>query len=171
MTTVPRRKVLQGLAAAAGAGAAGVLAGARPAAAAPGTTLELRVTGLRSSVDGPTRTAGQQAVLSGTLHDAAGTVLGVLTAVSTSVHATGSPLDLPGTASVETQTLHLPDGTLVGQGSAAHDGAGEFAVVGGTGRYAAARGSYTQTRDLHRFGGGTAHLTLSLLLQEPDRGV
>jgi hypothetical protein len=50
---------------------------------------------------------------------------------------------MPGTAGVlELHTFELVDGTLLGMGSAAR-GTGAFAVVGGTGRYHGASGSYT----------------------------
>lgn len=65
-------------------------------------------------------------------------------------------------ASVEVHTFVLPRGTIVGMGTAL-PGASVFAVVGGTGDFAGASGSYTAVQRLHEHGGnGTAefHLTL-----------
>ena len=65
--------------------------------------------------------------------------------------------------SLELHTLVFPDGTLVGSGVASAGAAseGEFAIVGGTGRYLGARGSY-HAHQSHRELGGTGTATLSL---------
>ena len=74
----------------------------------------------------------------------------------------------PGAASADTErlelhTFKLRDGTIVGSGtSGALDG--EFAILGGTGRYAGARGTYLTRHNRREHGGdGTAefHLTLT----------
>ena len=65
-------------------------------------------------------------------------------------------------ASVEVHTFVLPEGTLVGMGTALPGGA-VFAIVGGTGAYAAAQGSYVATQRLREQGGdGTAEFNLTI---------
>ena len=69
-----------------------------------------------------------------------------------------------GAASLELHSLHLEDGTIHGLGTAARGAEGHFAILGGTGRYAGARGSYVSHQLLRELGGnGTAvfHLTLA----------
>ena len=75
-------------------------------------------------------------------------------------------LDSPfaGASSLELHTFHLKDGTIHGLGTAARGEAGHFAILGGTGKYAGARGSYVSHLGLREHGGnGTAtfHLTLA----------
>jgi hypothetical protein len=65
-------------------------------------------------------------------------------------------------ASVEVHTFVLPGGTIVGMGTSVL-GRAVFAVVGGTGRYARATGSYQATQRLREHGGnGTAEFILTL---------
>lgn len=74
-----------------------------------------------------------------------------------------------GAGSLELHTLNLPDGSIIGTGTATHDPDREdtFAVVGGTGRFSGARGTYTARQRHRELGGdGTAELTLHLLLEE-----
>jgi len=75
-------------------------------------------------------------------------------------------LDSPfaGASSLELHTFNLADGTIHGLGSAARGAEGHFAILGGTGRYTGARGSYVANLHLREHGGnGTAtfHLTLA----------
>ncbi len=67
--------------------------------------------------------------------------------------------------SLELHTFVFPDGTLVGSGvaSAAAASEGEFAIIGGTGRYLGARGSY-RAQQSHLELGGTGTATFSLRL-------
>lgn len=68
--------------------------------------------------------------------------------------------------SLELHTFVFADGsTLVGSGiaSAAAASEGEFAIVGGTGRYVGARGSY-RAQQSHRELGGTGTATFALTL-------
>jgi hypothetical protein len=68
--------------------------------------------------------------------------------------------------SLEVHTFVFPDGTIVGSGvaTAAIDSEGEFAILGGTGRYQGARGSYVARQSYSDLGGdGTATLTLTLI--------
>lgn len=66
-------------------------------------------------------------------------------------------------AAVEMHTFNLTDGTILGMGS--HwDGAGSYAIVGGTGRYLGASGSYTaKQRPVDLGGDGTAEFVLDLI--------
>ncbi len=68
-------------------------------------------------------------------------------------------------ANVEVHTFNLLEGTIVGMGTtgAALGQENIYAVVGGTGRYTGARGSYT-ARQYHqeRGGDGTAEFTITL---------
>jgi len=68
--------------------------------------------------------------------------------------------------SLELHTFVFPDGTLVGSGvaTAAAESEGHFAIIGGTGRYLGARGSYVARQSHADFGGdGTATFTLTLI--------
>ena len=65
--------------------------------------------------------------------------------------------------SVELHTFKLPGGTIMGMGSVL-PGETLFAIVGGTGRYAGARGTYVAQQRLREHGGdGTAHFVLKLI--------
>lgn len=71
-------------------------------------------------------------------------------------------------SAVELHTFTLSDGAVFGMGVVADgsrvDGAGTFAVTGGTGRYAGARGTYTAEQSPWDLGGdGTAEFTITLL--------
>jgi len=72
--------------------------------------------------------------------------------------------DEPG--SLEHHTFILPEGNIFGSGVATsgRDSDGQFAIIGGTGRYVGARGSYTARQSHVDFGGdGTATFSLTLL--------
>jgi hypothetical protein len=66
------------------------------------------------------------------------------------LHVASVALRGPGAGSadagaMEWHTFHLPGGTIIGSGTAGSE-RGEFAILGGTGRYANARGIYTLRR-------------------------
>ena len=69
-------------------------------------------------------------------------------------------------STVEVHTLNLATGSIVGIGS----GAGArrtYAIVGGTGAYSGARGSYIAEQDIYGFGGnGTAKFSLTLTTED-----
>ena len=68
--------------------------------------------------------------------------------------------------SLELHTFVFPEGTLVGSGVAtsATESEGHFAIIGGTGRYLGARGSYVARQSHADFGGdGTATFALTLI--------
>ena len=63
---------------------------------------------------------------------------------------------------LELHTFKLRDGTIVGSGTSGAS-EGEFAILGGTGRYAAARGTYVALHDRRELGGGgTAEFRFTL---------
>lgn len=63
---------------------------------------------------------------------------------------------------IEVHTFDLEHGQIFGVG-ASSEAAGTFAVIGGTGRYAGANGSYVARQSLRELGGdGTAEFTLTL---------
>jgi hypothetical protein len=111
-------------------------------------------------------TEGVRLLIRGELHDAAsgGRKLGEFYATAHRLGALGKAApQSPG--SLELHTFVFADGTLVGSGvaSAAAASVGEFAIVGGTGRYLGARGSY-RAQQSHRELGGTGTATFSLKL-------
>ncbi|MDP9251747.1 MAG: hypothetical protein M3O80_01970 [Chloroflexota bacterium] len=69
-------------------------------------------------------------------------------------------------STVEMHTLNLASGSIIGMGS----GSGAkrtFAIVGGTGEYTGARGSYVVEQDIYGFGGtGAAKLSLTLTTED-----
>jgi hypothetical protein len=68
--------------------------------------------------------------------------------------------------SFEHHTFVLPDGSLFGSGvsTSGTESEGEFAIVGGTGSFSGATGSYTARQSYVDFGGsGTATFTLTLI--------
>jgi hypothetical protein len=67
-------------------------------------------------------------------------------------------------SSLEIHTFTLKAGTIHGLGAASRGAEGHFVILGGTGRYAGARGSYVARQRTRELGGdGTAefHLTLA----------
>jgi hypothetical protein len=67
-----------------------------------------------------------------------------------------------GAGAIEMHTFDLEHGQIFGVGAAAETD-GTFAVIGGTGRYAGAKGSYVARQSLRELGGdGTAEFTLTL---------
>lgn len=77
-----------------------------------------------------------------------------------------------GAATLELHTFNLADGSIIGTGTAraALDADDVFAIVGGTGRYLGARGSYVARQQFQELGGdGTAEFTITLITEEvPD---
>ena len=69
-----------------------------------------------------------------------------------------------GTTGLEYHSFNLHDGTILGLGTGAHDRESVFAIVGGTGRYARARGTYVAHQRPRELGGnGTAEFRLTLV--------
>ena len=112
---------------------------------------------------------GDRIATYGALHDANGKKVGEF-------YSTGFVLQNPlgsgpfGAANLEVHTFNLREGTIAGIGSAQPRGSA-FAIVGGTGRYSGATGSYVaRQRPLEMGGDGTAKFTLTLRFQEADHG-
>jgi hypothetical protein len=83
-------------------------------------------------------------------------------------------LDSPfaGASSLEIHTFNLADGTIHGLGSTARGADGHFVILGGTGRFAGATGSYLARRLPREVGGdGTAEFHLTLATPEVSNGL
>ncbi len=140
--TTRRAIISRGLWAAAGAvglgvASTGVTLGTTQARVAPAgpTRLSLVVRDVRFAAagakPGTLREAGAAVSPHGALHDAAGQQLGRFSGGT-----------LPGSdGQIAVQRFTFADGTIIGMGSGGLDGE-EYAVVGGTGRYAGAVGTY-----------------------------
>jgi hypothetical protein len=100
-------------------------------------------------------TAGDPALPSGRIVDAGERELGQFRAAA-----------LPGASAFHLHTFDLAEGTILGIGADKLD-EGSYAIVGGTGRYAGASGTYTARQFLRELGGdGTAEFTLNLTAWE-----
>lgn len=99
---------------------------------------------------------GQRGTVTGDLLDAPdGRAVGTFHAAC--FHGGGAAADL------ELHTFSLAEGMLVGMG-ATSVGEGSFAIVGGTGRYAGARGVYTARQGVREVGGdGTAEFAFTFI--------
>lgn len=93
--------------------------------------------------------------------------------------ATSFGIDSPGragpdgAATLELHTFNLAGGSIIGTGTARAglDAEDVFAIVGGTGRYVGARGSYVARQQPQEFGGdGTAEFTLTVITEEESIG-
>lgn len=150
----------------AGAGAASAATSRQPATAATAETL--RLYGRNWSIDVRGRRFGQlpgpgdRANVYGEILDRPhGSKVGEF--YSAWIHA-GSPFGDAGfeAGSLELHTFKLTDGSVFGLGAPAGE-EGVFAISGGTGRYAGARGSYVARQRPHGLGGdGTAEFILTL---------
>jgi len=107
--------------------------------------------------------AGERILVTAELVDGTGESVGHLygeyVALGNSRNGAGSP------TSLETHTFAFADGTLVGSGTATRDltTLDSFAIVGGTGRYAGATGTYTARQGPLELGGdGTAEYQINL---------
>ncbi len=114
---------------------------------------------------GPLPQRGDPAVATGQLVDASGEVIGAFHGTRVAVDAPGAVgIDAP--VALEWHTLTLPGGTLFGTGAASHsvDHGDTYAIVGGTGRYAGASGSYIAYLRHRELGGdGTAEFSINVL--------
>jgi hypothetical protein len=135
---------------------------------APGTTtLTLRGTDLHLTAAGLKRgdlpKRGDQVSVSGNLSVAPGNDL--VGSFFASVQHLDSRVAQGPYANVqqETHTFQLADGTLFGLGTIVPGADGAFAIVGGTGRYVGATGSYTAQQSPFETGGdGSAVFTITL---------
>jgi hypothetical protein len=99
--------------------------------------------------------SGEPAAAQGELVDERGWRVGEVHVAVMPVHGPGRVS--PDAGTMEWHTFHLNGGTIIGSGSAGTE-SGSFAVVGGTGRFAGARGTYS----LRRLGPDTAEFVLQL---------
>ena len=100
-------------------------------------------------------TAGEALHVYGELLDAANRPLGEL-------RGSSMPMAVPWQAHVETHVLSLAEGTIMGMATIL-DNESVFAIVGGTGKYAGARGTYTTKQRPRGLGGdGTADIVIDL---------
>jgi hypothetical protein len=161
-TGTSSRRSLLGRAAVLAAGAVGIGAGGASAAATP-TSFTLYGSGLH--LHSPSRKPGQVPAKGERFTSYA--ELSSVPGGAAVGHFTGSyvALDSPfagALASQEVHTFALRDGTLLGLGTAGFE-EGEFAIVGGTGRYRGAHGWYVARRRPRELGGdGTAEFNVTL---------
>ena len=132
-------------------------AGAAGAATGP-TTIHLRARHMRAHArtarPGAHARTGDRLTVGAELLDRSGAAVGEL-------HGAAFALRGPGSGAPERLELHtfvLRDGTVIGSGAGSAT-AGTFAILGGTGRYAGARGTYT----IGPGRGGTAEIVLTVL--------
>ncbi|HEV7687372.1 MAG TPA: hypothetical protein VGQ80_12420 [Acidimicrobiia bacterium] len=118
---------------------------------------------------GETPVKGDRLVASGDLHAAPdGDKVGEFHAALFSLGAPGQ-VGPSGAGSLELHTFVLPDGSIIGTGTATPDPDRDdaFAIIGGTGRYTGARGSYVACQRYRELGGdGTAELALHFVTGE-----
>lgn len=162
-----RRRVLAGGLAALGGATGLAVATARPAEALTTRTLRLTADQVVGQVAGrqldESAQVGDRLIMSGRLINSQGVGTGRYNAVATLL-ALVSPFDRPAVATMEQHTLVLPGGTLLGSGTADADGAGLFAILGGTGTYSGYGGSYRVRQSPSGLGGnGTASFVLTLI--------
>jgi hypothetical protein len=103
---------------------------------------------------------GERATLTGKLASATGATSGEFCGTSMFVDAAFA--DSAADASLQFHTFTLPEGTITGMGMAG-PGVSAYTVIGGTGRYAGARGTYAGRQSPLELGGdGTAEFTFRL---------
>lgn len=152
-------------------GAVGLAAAPRgeAAQAAPPTTngTELRLYGRNFHLQAPSHVAGQVPV-HGDRHSGYGELLdrpgGKVVGHFTAAHLTHESPFAAAASSLEIHTFALKAGTIHGLGAVTRGAEGHFVVLGGTGRYTGARGSYVarqHVRELGGDGGAEFHLTLA----------
>ena len=89
----------------------------------------------------------------------------------TAAHLTHDSPFAAAASSLEIHTFALEAGSIHGLGMVARGTEGHFLILGGTGRYAGARGSYVAHQHVRELGGdGTSefHLTLALTVDAVD---
>jgi allene oxide cyclase-like protein len=150
---------------------------AAPPAPPGATTLELHGSfwsvSSRQLVPGRFPRAGDRMAASGVLLDGpdgghVGEFYGTYTGVNDPGHEGPG-----GVASLEQHTFRMQDGSIMGSGLGTRDDGQPdvFAIVGGTGRYAGARGSYVAVQRHRELGGdGTARITMTIFLEGEANG-
>ena len=145
------------------AGALGLSTGAALAAPAPTT---LRLYGRQAHLHSPTRRPGEVPVKGERFTAYAELLDGPRGArvghFSAAFFAVDSPFADQG-GSLELHTFSLDGGTIHGLGTATAAASAEFAVIGGTGRFAGVHGSYLARTEPRELGGaGAAEFTFTL---------
>jgi hypothetical protein len=147
----------------AAAATAVVVGGATKSATPASSERTIRFTGRgwHTDTDGTVPDKGQRYSVYGELLDSGGEKAGEFYSMAVGID---SPFQVTGAGvgTMEVHTLNLVGGTIVGVGA----GGGierTYAIVGGTGKYAGARGSYIARQDTYGLGGnGKAELLLTL---------
>jgi hypothetical protein len=165
-TSSRRSLVGRGLLLAAGVLGIGAARRTGEAAAAPQKSSVLQLYGRNFHLRSPSRRAGQIPA-GGDRHSAYGELLdrpdGKVVGHFAAAHLTHDSPFGPGAVSLEIHTFALKDGTIHGLGSASRAVEGHFVVLGGTGQYAGAHGSYVVRQRQRELGGdGSAEFTLTL---------
>lgn len=164
--TTSRRSLLgRGLAFAAGAIGLGAASAQAATPKAKGT--ELRLYGRNFHLHSAAKRTGQVPE-GGDRHSAYGELLGrpdgKVIGHFTAAHLTHSSPFVQAASSLEIHTFTLKEGTIHGLGQATRGAEGHFVILGGTGRYSGATGSYVARQSVRELGGnGTAqfHMTLA----------
>jgi hypothetical protein len=158
------------------AGMFGVAAGRRTgtARAAHGAN-ELRLYGRNFHLHSPSHRAGQVPA-NGERHSGYGELLdrpkGKVVGHFTAAHLTHDSPFATAASTLEIHTFTLKEGTIHGLGSVARGAEGHFVILGGTGIYAGAQGSYVSRQQPRELGGnGTAEFRLTLAGREAANGV
>lgn len=156
---------LVGLAAAVGLGAGAGVTATRTAGGAEQSSRTIRLDGRGWTLTTPGKrfgerlSPGDRSTVHGQLVDGdrvVGSFLG------SRVAAPSAPGGIDADAALELHTFTLEHGTILGMGSAL-PGAAVFSIVGGSGAYANARGSYTAEQHARELGGdGSATFVLTL---------
>ena len=142
------------------AGAAGVGAGAKAAGLAVGVDALVVYAPVAAGAAQPLPVRGERRTLVTELFDRpGGTSVGSLYGAGFLLHGPAAAA-ATGVHGLELHTFALAEGTIVGSGTAGeHEGV--FAVLGGTGRWSGARGSYS-TRRLETPAGPAAEFRFAL---------
>jgi len=153
------------------AGALGLGAAQRADASvsvAPATkATELRLYGRNFHLHAPDRKAGEVPA-KGERHSAYGELMersnGKVVGHFTAAHLTHDSPFAAAASSLEIHTFTLKGGTIHGLGSVTRGTEGHFVILGGTGRYAGAQGTYVARQSSRELGGNCTaefHLTLA----------
>ncbi len=171
MTTLSRRDALKTGLAALGA-ALGIGALRFQGSQTPLPDLDLNLKGINWRVFSPSRKRGEllqpgdRLTGVGDLVDTSGVKVGDFMSTFLSSESSGRA-GLVAPTSLQLHTLLLGDGLIVGigTGSADLDRPDSFAILGGTGKYTGATGSYQITQRPYELGGnGTAEISASLAI-------
>jgi hypothetical protein len=160
------------------AGAVGVSAARRSGTAQAATEAkgsELRLYGRNFHLHAPSHAAGQVPV-NGERHSGYGELLdrpgGEVVGHFSAAHLTQESPFAAAASSLEIHTFTLKTGTIHGLGSATRGAEGHFVILGGTGIYTGAQGSYVSRQHPRELGGnGTAEFRLTLAGREAANGV